>query len=271
MEHRVPNQPTCTKHSLVSTRQHADTQDVSSHGMQAPRAPSDNLCESSIKQDAEAGSSGEVSTSSDAALPLDTEDTDNSSDGPAPLQSAASDQEDEANETSKLETQVVAPLDSTLSDAPAPAWQIFPEDKHQLYITTKEPETIAAPSQLHDVNTPARTDATIVADTPQCLYAPPLPLPAPQTRSPLEVYHQVHCAVVRLQTFTRGYLVRPCCSRTHSLLLGELDDADRGLAFAHHYVCSYVDSSTVLPHARRPRDEELQLREQHSAAQESGP
>lgn len=90
-------------------------------------------------------------------------------------------------------------------ELPQPARQIFPEDKSQLYISViqrdkhKEPERVEIPAHAHEA---VRPETSLFADSLQLA-------PVTASKKPaLQVYHEVHSSVIRLQRFTRGYLVR---------------------------------------------------------------
>lgn len=163
-------------------------------------------------------------TASPAAPPTDSEIGSSSLvSGRPPIQDdcdAPSSDEDEGSTTSSLrrngsedvcsEPEPLLPEDeltpslSVVEDLPA--WQIFPEDASQLYISVRESEhTRHHESERSSASATAAQKAVVIPEPSLVVCSPPVPI-APQ-KSALQVYHEVHRSAIRLQTFTRGYLV----------------------------------------------------------------
>lgn len=83
----------------------------------------------------------------------------------------------------------MSPRPLSSETAPPPAWQVFPEDKNQLYISVTASDPIK--------------QRAVKIDSPK-----PIVIPVTVKRSALEVYQEVHISIIRLQKFVRGYLVR---------------------------------------------------------------
>lgn len=211
--------------------------------------------EVSLPLNAEASSSNDAETSrptevhaSRSEASLSHEQPEAAAEHIEPLVSA--EEEEQAPAQQERESPRCDDDERTVDEEAAPAWQIFPEDPNLLYIATNDHEL---EKSRHSANKQHKHDEPHVEIT---LYTPAVHVPAQAAivevpkLSPLEVYQQVLDSVVRLQKFTRGYLVRAAAAVLTVLFMRSL------LSLTILYLC-WADPTTVLPYAGRARDEEL--------------
>lgn len=163
---------------------------------------------------------------------------------------ASAEEEEQAPAQQERESLRCDDDERTVDEEAAPAWQIFPEDPNLLYIATNDHKL---EKSKHSANKQHKHDEPHIEMT---LYTPAVHVPAQAAvveapkLSPLEVYQQVLGSVVRLQKFTRGYLVCAVAVMLSVLFMCSL------LSLTILYLC-WADPTTVLSHAGRARDEEL--------------